>query len=206
MAESYIIVKYYSTATGLPSGENVVDLGDNKRKIIIPPNITDLSYMFGEAADDNGDPIPAGYGPFKKDQIEYIDIRGFDATNITSMYNMFFGCTTPKIIGLSNLSNPNCTNTAMMFRYCSNLKEIDVRNMTITANSDEMFAFSGLQTLTLGGNAVALGKYVTSGCSKWTKTYVYSNYIGTNNFTFGGNEYGDLYVPSSFMMGPVNSG
>ena len=66
---------------------------------------------------------------FKLYNMEYVDISGWDTSNVTTMADMFYYCTKlKKIIGIENLdvSKLRCTNS--MFYGCENLVELDLTN------------------------------------------------------------------------------
>ena len=66
---------------------------------------------------------------FKLYNMEYVDISGWDTSNVTTMADMFYYCTKlKKIIGIENLdvSKLRCANS--MFYGCENLIELDLTN------------------------------------------------------------------------------
>lgn len=203
MKENYIIVKYRSYKTeNLPSGSNVVDLGDKTYKIIIPDSARDLTAMFGctiHMQEFAGFEPTNDVGFYSETDVEYIDMSQFDASNITNMSYMFFWNDVSEIRGTRNIVNPNCGTTKGMFMFCGNLKTLDLFNMTIVA-SDEMFEYcSSLTSVTLGYYCNLLGHYAFNGCSSLNTLYVYRGAVATYVDTFYVKEKGTFYVPTGFI-------
>lgn len=209
MKENYIIVKYYSSKTeDLPSGSNVVDLGDKTYKIIIPDSARNLTAMFGctmHMKEFAGFEPTNDVGFYSEYGVEYIDMSQFDASKITNMSYMFFWNDTPEIRGARNIVNPNCTSTEGMFMFCGNLKTLDLFNMTI-ASSDKMFeSCSSLTSVILGYSCRILGHCAFSGCSSLSVLYVYRGAVATYVDTFYVKKQGTFLVPTGFIT-PSDTG
>lgn len=62
-------------------------------------------------------------------QLENIDFKGFDTSETTSMFNMFFGCSNLKTVDMSGLDTKNVTNMQGMFWNCKNLVSADMAGL-----------------------------------------------------------------------------
>ena len=76
-----------------------------------------------------------GKGIFDNTKFKYIDISGWDVSNIESMRNMFYGCEKLKSVGdISKWDVSNVTNMSQMFFGCESfnqdLSKWDVSNVT----------------------------------------------------------------------------
>ncbi len=70
-----------------------------------------------------------------------------DCSQLTSMYDMFFGGENLiNITGLSNLINVDVTNTAMMFSSCKSIRTLEISGWTIRGNSQKGM-FYGMDSL-----------------------------------------------------------
>jgi len=60
-------------------------------------------------------------------ELETIDLTGWDTSNVTNMNSMFWNCTKLKeVIGIENLDVSNVTTFGSLFDSCFSLKEIDI--------------------------------------------------------------------------------
>ena len=76
-----------------------------------------------------------GKGIFDNTKFKYIDISGWDVSNIESMRNMFYGCEKLKSVGdISKWDVSNVTNMSQMFFGCESfnqdISKWDVSNVT----------------------------------------------------------------------------
>ena len=61
--------------------------------------------------------------------LEVVDISGWDTSNVIYMNDMFLACENiKKIIGIENLDVSKLENADSMFSYCENLVELDLTN------------------------------------------------------------------------------
>ena len=85
---------------------------------------------------------------FKLYNMEYVDISGWDTSNVTTMADMFYYCTKlKKIIGIENLdvSKLRCTNS--MFYGCENLVELDLTNWNTISLENMSYMFYNCSNL-----------------------------------------------------------
>ena len=66
--------------------------------------------------------------------LESLDLRGFDASNMTDLDGMFRGCTALTNLDLSSFNTRNVEDMGFMFYICQNLKTIYVSDKWSTAN------------------------------------------------------------------------
>ena len=55
-----------------------------------------------------------------------LDLSGWDTSNVTNMYNMFYGCDNLTSLDVSNFDTSNVKNMYQMFYSCGNLTSLDV--------------------------------------------------------------------------------
>lgn len=60
------------------------------------------------------------------EELTYMDVRGLDTSDITSMYRMFFNCSNLTHLNLSGWDTGRVTDMSYMFQNCSNLTELDI--------------------------------------------------------------------------------
>jgi surface protein len=76
-------------------------------------------------------------------ELENINLKSFNTSNVQYMYAMFSSCTKVKKLDLSNFNTSKLTDSAHMFSSCNNLETIYVSNNFTTSlitSSDYMFA------------------------------------------------------------------
>ena len=77
-----------------------------------------------------------------------LDLSNFDTSNVTNMQEMFESCSKLTSLDLSNFNTSNVTNMQKMFYNCSGLTELDLSNFD-TSNVTTMYAmFYGCSNLT----------------------------------------------------------
>lgn len=99
----------------------------------------DCAYMFFETF--------GGY-------VEQIDFgTGFNTANVTTMSNMFGGCTNLTSLDISGFNTANVTDMSYMFSYCQNLGSLNLSNLNLQSvtTMEGMFKSCGIQTLNLSG-------------------------------------------------------
>ena len=74
--------------------------------------------------------------------------NGFNTSNVTSMYTMFWGCSGLTSLDVSNFNTSNVTSMVMMFRSCSGLTSLDVSNFNTSNVTDMDGMFWGCSGLT----------------------------------------------------------
>ena len=83
------------------------------------------------------------------ENLVYIDLSGLDTSNITSMAEMFWGCSALTSLDLSGFDTSNVTDMSMMFCGCSALTEIKSLTSFDTSNVTDMAQmFEGCAELT----------------------------------------------------------
>ena len=86
--------------------------------------------------------------------VEQIDFgTGFNTANVTTMSNMFGGCTNLTSLDISSFNTANVTDMSYMFSYCRNLGNLNLSNLNLQSvtNMAGMFSRCGVQTLNLSG-------------------------------------------------------
>lgn len=99
----------------------------------------DCAYMFFETFGGN---------------VELIDFgTGFNTENVTTMSNMFAGCTNLSNLDISGFNTSNVTNMSYMFTFCQSLESLDLSNFNLQSvtTMTGMFSRSGIHTLNLSG-------------------------------------------------------
>ena len=83
----------------------------------------------------------AGNGIFENIQFKYIDISGWDVSNVTNMSCMFFNCQLLKSVGdLSGWDVSNVTDMSFMFKFCENLnQDLSSWDVSRVTNKYEIF-------------------------------------------------------------------
>lgn len=76
-------------------------------------------------------------GMFMNFQGIEIDLTGFDTSNVTRMYNTFYGCINVKSLNLSNFNTSKVTTMYAMFQNCKNLiGKLDLSNFDTSKVTD----------------------------------------------------------------------
>ena len=99
----------------------------------------DCSFMFFETFGSNVEQIDFG--------------TGFNTANVTTMSNMFGGCTNLTSLDISGFNTANVANMSYMFSYCQNLESLNLSNFNLQSVTTMagMFSRCGVQTLNLSG-------------------------------------------------------
>ena len=61
-----------------------------------------------------------------------------NTSNVTTMYNMFYGCNEVTYISLRNFNVTNLRDTSYMFAYCNNLATLDLSGWHMDNEGDSM--------------------------------------------------------------------
>ena len=169
----------------------------------------DCAYMFFETFGGN---------------VEQIDLgTGFNTANVTTMSNMFGGCTNLTSLDISGFNTANVTDMSYMFSYCRNLENLNLSNLNLQSVTTMagMFSRCGVQTLNLSGattssslnNATEMFNYcenlsgtldlsgieLSTIIHHWNKVGIFSNTATNGQLTVlcTLNTYNDLIVHSS---------
>ena len=76
-------------------------------------------------------------GMFQNSKAITLDLSNFDTSNVTSMGNMFNGCSSLTSLDLSTFNTSKVTNMGGMFRNCSSLTLLDLKRLD-TSNVTNM--------------------------------------------------------------------
>lgn len=129
-----IIKTRISELNNNPNLNGILDLSD-----LDISQLTDLSYLF-QGIDWNS-----------KEKILYIDVTGWDTTNVTSMKSLFFGCwNTQDIYGIEDFNITNVTEAHAMFYKCAKIKSLDLskwKPIKLTNISDMFIGCISLKSL-----------------------------------------------------------
>ena len=79
--------------------------------------------------------------------LRIIDVSNFNITNVERMDNMFTNCSSLKELDFSNLNNSNVKRTSSMFSYCSSLKKVNLKNISTPNLIRVQNMFSGCTAL-----------------------------------------------------------
>ena len=111
---------------------------------------------------------------FKLYNMEYVDISGWDTSNVITMADMFYYCTKlKKIIGIENLDVSNVEYANNMFYVCKKLVELDLTNWNPISLANMSHMFYNCSNLKIIKNIenwqlpnIKEVKYMFSGCTK----------------------------------------
>ena len=128
--------------------------------ILDTKNVTDMSYMFSSCKSlldidlsnfKTGNVTNMSYMFYECLNIKNLNLINFDTRNVTNMKCIFGKCGFEKFnTGNQNLNNFNTQNVKTMrhmFFDCTNLKEINMRNFTISKNCSIALIFSNCKRL-----------------------------------------------------------
>lgn len=79
-----------------------------------------------------------------------LDVSSLNTSNVTTMTNMFYGCTNLAELNLDNFNASKVTSTKYMFYNCESLTELDLSNFNFTSGTlaDVKDMFYGCESLT----------------------------------------------------------
>ena len=83
----------------------------------------------------------------KAEQIEDIILDGFDTSKITSMYQMFYGCSSLVSLNLSGFDTSQVNDMNCMFEDCSSLVSLDLNGFDTSNVTDMSRMFCGCRSL-----------------------------------------------------------
>jgi len=115
-------------------------------------------------------------GGINSSNIQMINLRGFDTSNVTDMSGMFSSCNKLESLDLSSFDTSNVTDMSGMFNECSKLKNLNLNSINTSNVTDMSGMFkgcSGLTSLDLRNfdtsNVIDMGGFyygMFMGCSK----------------------------------------
>ena len=105
-----------------------VESKDQLKSIIWERYINNISFVY--LSDIDVSELDDLSGIFEiLNNLEVVDISGWDTSNVIYMNDMFLACENiKKIIGIENLDVSKLENADSMFSYCENLVELDLTN------------------------------------------------------------------------------
>ena len=153
-----------SNSVLLQDGNGYVQLfgtrsGDNRLTVKVKDGVTSV-YIFGQTYPVvNGeytyelDLTKTSYadafgGGSSKGQSNITYISPFISPNVTSMYNMFDGCSSLTSLDVSGFDTSAVTSMDYMFQNCSSLTSLDLSNFDTSAVTDMRDMFNGCSSLT----------------------------------------------------------
>lgn len=80
--------------------------------------------------------------------LESIDLSGFDTSSVTDMSFMFYGCKALTSLDLKSFDTSKVTTIGSMFEWCANLKSIDLSSFDTSNVTDMKRTFSQCDQLT----------------------------------------------------------
>ena len=80
--------------------------------------------------------------------LKLLDLSNFDTSKVTSMINMFYGCSSLTELDLSNFVTSEVTDMSSMFYACEGLTELNISNFDTSEVTDMSYMFSGCKSLT----------------------------------------------------------
>ena len=136
----------------------------------------DSRYLFGNSTPAN-----------RLTNLTSISFGNFNTSNVTSMAEMFYGCSSLTSLNLSIFNTSNVTTMYNMFTYCSSLTSLNVSSFNTSNVTDMDSMFSGCSKLTslnvssFNTSKVEDMSYMFYGCSSLTSLNVSS--FDTSNVT-----------------------
>ena len=109
--------------------ERVVFLEEAGQRVVLPSGWVGLSFL-------NNMPY-----------LRSVDLSGLDTSNVTSMGNMFDGCSSLVSLDLSGLDTSNVTSMGNMFEDCSSLASLDLSGLDTSNVTSMGCMFSGCSSL-----------------------------------------------------------
>ena len=77
-----------------------------------------------------------------------LDLSSFNTTNVTNMYGMFYGCSSLTSLDLSSFNTSNVTRMTLMFYGCSSLTSLDLSSFNTSNVTSMSHMFDGCSSLT----------------------------------------------------------
>ena len=80
--------------------------------------------------------------------VETIEMKDSDFSNVTDMFSMFYQCNGAKTIDIANCNISNVTRMSYMFTFCRNLTSLDLSGLDTSNVTDMGYMFSFCSNLT----------------------------------------------------------
>ena len=128
-----------------------------------------------------------------------LDLSGWDTSNVTNMYNMFYGCDNLTSLDVSNFDTSNVTDMSCMFYSCGSLTSLDVSGFDtskVTTMNGMFGSCSNLTYLDLSNfntSNVTDMSYMFSWCTNLEK-------LDIRNFDMNNIEYSNCMFESCRML------
>ena len=106
-----------------------------------------MNYVDISSAQWNTSSVLTMEGMFMGSGIEEVDCESLETENVTSVANMFYGCSRLKGVDTSSMELGNCLNAANMFRDCSNLTVLDLSGFSANSITNMSYLFAGCEKL-----------------------------------------------------------
>ena len=165
-------------------GENEYELNSGEKLPKWYTHDTEISKVVFEASFANARPTNcyAWFVNFKNlTQIE--GIENLNTENVTSMRNMFDGCSSLISLDVTNFNTANVTDMRYMFCGCSKLTSLDVTKFNTEKVTDMSYMFYNCKALTsldvtnFNSENVTNMSFMFSGCSTLTTIYVNDKFV-----------------------------
>ncbi len=126
----------------------------------------------------NGLPVISFYDMFKDTGAESLDLSEFDASNVTTMEEMFYRCENLKTVNFGTMRTDALTNMKNMFILCSSLQAVDLS----TFNTDKVTCMGGLFHSCEALQSVSLDGWNTSQTTDMSIMFVGCKSLSDFNF------------------------
>ena len=127
------------------------------------------------------------------------DLKGFDTTDATEIYGLFYNCEYLTSVDLSSFNTSKVSNMMGMFENCTRLQSIDITNFDTTNCQSIQNLFSGCSTLT----SIDLSNFDTSKVDNFQSLFANCSnltQLDLTNFTIGSN----FFSSYGMFMGCTN--
>lgn len=146
-------IKLFDETGNLNENNTTLTLNEGSNKVIAPygfyyENASDyvVSYDFKKYKTSN---VTNMYQMFYGNtNIIELDLSNFDTSNVTNMYKTFQSCRNLVSLDLSNFNTSNVTNMYIMFSNCSKLETLNISNFDTSNISNMENMFYGCRNLT----------------------------------------------------------
>ena len=99
---------------------------------------------------------------FYRSTLKQANLEGLDTSNVTDMYEMFWGTSSLTSLDVSNWNTSKVTNMNFMFSGASSLASLDVSNWDTSNVTDMRWMFSDASSLTLIANSGKFADYLVN--------------------------------------------
>ena len=165
------------------------------------PTLDALTNMFYLDSWSNAAPTRIKFG--NTSNIKSIKkFKGLDTSKVTTMQEMFQGCSSLTSLDLSSFNTSNVTNMQSMFQGCSSLTSLDLSNFDTSKVTDMYRMFYNCTSLTsldlsnFDTSKVTDIKYMFNSCPSLKDVYITVE-ATLNKLTNNLTSRGDSYIPAS---------